>query len=59
MDKNFSNSGNSSRQNKGIQPKKAGLDEKIQSMKIAVMDAERCREIAQKLTAYIADDKRK
>ena len=58
MDKNFSNSGNSP-QYKGIQPKKAGLDEKIQSMKIAVMDAERCREIAQKLTAYIADDKRK
>ena len=53
------NSSNNSSQYRGMQPQKAGIDEKILKMQNAVMDAEKCREIAQKLTAYIAQDNKK
>lgn len=39
------------------QDRKQALNNKIEKMKFMVMDSERCKEIAQKLTAYITENK--
>ncbi len=52
MDKNINNNQNNFQEKKNI------LDKKIQDMRISVLDSEKCKEIAQKLTAYIANDKK-
>jgi len=44
--------------NNTIQPKTPGMEEKISKMRMILQDSEKCKEIAQKLTAYIADDKK-
>ncbi len=41
-----------------IPEKKNILDKKIQDMRMTLLDSEKCKEIAQKLTAYIANDKK-
>ncbi len=38
--------------------KKAELERKIQDMQMSIMNNEKCKEIAQKLTAYISKDKK-
>ena len=47
MDKNKNNE----------QDKQQATNNKIEKMKCMIMDSERCKEIAQKLTAYIAENK--
>ena len=39
------------------QERKEATNNKIEKMKCMIMDSERCKEIAQKLSAYIADNK--
>ena len=52
MDKKININQNNSQKNNNT------LSKKIQDMRITILDSEKCKEIAQKLTAYIANDKK-
>ena len=43
---------------KETQIKKQELDRKLQDMRISLMNDEKCKEIARKLTDYISNDKK-